>query len=107
MEKRDFIVFIAPYAMEDMKKNGVLASITIAQGILESMYGNTDLAVNAFNFFGMKCVLSGNTWSGSTWDGVSKYTKKTPEDDGTGKLYYLSLIHISEPTIQSLISYDV
>ena len=36
MEKRDFIVFIAPYAMEDMKKNGVLASITIAQGILET-----------------------------------------------------------------------
>ena len=90
MEKRDFIVSIAPYAMEDMKKNGVLASITIAQGILESMYGNTDLAVNAFNFFGMKCVLSGNTWSGSTWDGVSKYTKKTPEDDGMGKLYYIT-----------------
>lgn len=70
-----------------MKKNGVLASVTIAQGILESWYGNTELAVNANNYFGMKCMLSGNTWTGSTWDGVSKYTKVTKEDDGTGNLY--------------------
>lgn len=87
MTKQDFIKFIAPYAVEDMKKNGVLASVTIAQAILESRYGNTDLAVNANNFFGMKCFLSENTWGGSTWDGVSKYTKITKEDDGTGKLY--------------------
>lgn len=87
MTKQEFIKFIAPYAQEDMKKNGVLASVTIAQGILESGYGNTELAKNANNFFGMKCVLSGNTWAGSTWDGVSKYTKITKEDDGKGNLY--------------------
>lgn len=87
MEKKKFIAFIAPLAVADMKKNGVLASVTIAQGILESGHGNSELAVNANNFFGMKCVLSGNTWTGSTWDGVSKYTKVTKEDDGTGNLY--------------------
>lgn len=87
MTKAEFIKFIAPYAMADMKKNGVLASVTIAQGVLESGYGNTELAVNANNFFGMKCILSGNTWAGSTWDGVSKYTKVTKEDDGKGNLY--------------------
>ena len=87
MTKAEFIKFIAPYAVEDMRKNGVLASVTIAQGILESGYGNTELAVNANNFFGMKCMLSGNTWAGSTWDGVSKYTKATKEDDGKGNLH--------------------
>lgn len=87
MTKNDFIKMVAPYARADMEKNGVLASITMAQGILESGYGNTELAVNANNFFGMKCTLSGNTWPGSTWDGVSRYTKVTKEDDGTGRLY--------------------
>lgn len=87
MTKAEFIKFIAPYAVEDMRKNCVLASVTIAQAILESGYGNTVLAINANNFFGMKCILSGNTWAGSTWDGVSKYTKVTKEDDGNGNLY--------------------
>lgn len=87
MTKQEFIKFIAPLAIADMKKNGVLASVTIAQAILESGYGNTELAVNANNFFGMKCILSGNKWTSSTWDGVSKYTKVTKEDDGTGRLY--------------------
>ena len=36
---------------------------------------------------GMKCVLSGNSWGGSAWDGTSKYRKKTQENDGNGKLY--------------------
>ena len=87
MTKEEFIKEFAPYAVEDMEKNGMLASITIAQGILESGYGNTELAKNALNFFGMKCSLSGNTWKDSTWDGVSKYTKVTKEDDGKGNLY--------------------
>lgn len=87
MTKAEFIKEFAPYAVEDMKKNGILASVKIAQGILESGYGNTELAKNALNFFGMKCNLSGNTWAGSTWDGVSKYTKVTKEDDGKGNLH--------------------
>lgn len=87
MTKAEFIKEFAPYAVEDMKKNGILASVTIAQGILESGYGNTELAKNALNFFGMKCSLSGNTWAGSTWDGVSKYTKVTKEDNGKGNLH--------------------
>lgn len=87
MTKEEFIKEFAPYAVEDMNRNGILASVTIAQGILESGYGNTELAKNALNFFGMKCSLSGNAWDGSTWDGVSKYTKVTKEDDGKGNMY--------------------
>lgn len=90
MTEKEFVAFMGPLAQADMKKSGILASVTTAQAILESGYGSTDLARNANNFFGMKCRLSGNSWTGSTWDGVSKYTKRTPEDDGTGKLYYIT-----------------
>ncbi len=52
---------------------------------LESGYGKSELAQNANNCFGMKKYLSGNTWSGSVWDGASIYTKQTKEQniDGT------------------------
>ena len=97
--KPQFISEIAQMAIDDMKKNGILASVTIAQAILESGYGNSELAKGANNLFGMKCSLSGNTWSGSTWDGISKYTKQTAEDDGTGKLYYITADFRKYPSI--------
>lgn len=78
MSEQEFVSFIGAKATADMKKHGVLASVTTAQAILESGYGQTDLAVNANNLFGMKCTLSGNTWT-SVWDGTSKYTKYSPE----------------------------
>lgn len=55
-----------------------------AQFILESGYGKSELALGANNCFGMKKSLSGNTWGGSTWDGVSIYTKKTQEQNADG-----------------------
>lgn len=67
-----------------MKKSGILASLSLAQFILESRYGKSELAQNANNIFGMKCSLSRNTWSGSAWDGRSKYTKKTQEQNTDG-----------------------
>lgn len=50
----------------DQKKSGVLASVSMAQFILESGYGKSELAQNANNCFGMKKFLSGNTWSDSS-----------------------------------------
>ncbi len=70
----------------DQKKSGILASVSLAQFILESGYGKSELAQNANNIFGMKCSLSGNTWSGSSWDGKSKYTKKTQEQNPDGSM---------------------
>ena len=67
-----------------MKKSGILASISAAQFILESGYGKSELGQNANNMFGMKKSLSGNTWTGSTWDGTSVYTKKTQEQNADG-----------------------
>ena len=68
----------------DQKKSGILASVSMAQFILESGYGKSELAQGANNCFGMKKSLSGNTWVGSTWDGVSVYTKKTQEQNADG-----------------------
>lgn len=68
----------------DQKKTGILASVSMAQFILESGYGKSELALGACNLFGMKKSLSGNTWSGSTWDGSSIYTKKTQEQNADG-----------------------
>lgn len=82
-----FVEKVGKLATADMKKTGILASVTTAQAILESGYGSTELAQkNVNNLFGMKCTLSGNTWK-SVWDGVSKYTKQTKEQDASGNVY--------------------
>lgn len=53
-----------------MEQEGILASLTIAQAILESTSGTSELAVKANNLFGIK--------HNSTWTG-GKYDKKTKE----------------------------
>ncbi|MBN2167140.1 MAG: glucosaminidase domain-containing protein [Marinilabiliaceae bacterium] len=46
-----------------MKRSGVPASITLSQGMLESNFGNSKLAIEANNHFGIKCH---NDWTGKT-----------------------------------------
>lgn len=48
-------------AIEKMQEYKIPASITLAQGILESGSGNSDLAKKANNHFGIKCH---NEWTG-------------------------------------------
>lgn len=84
MTQREFIDKISSCAVRDMEAGGILASVTIAQAILESGYGSSELAVMANNLFGMKCSLSGNTWK-SCWDFKSKYSVFTKEQDKDGK----------------------
>ena len=54
MTKKEFVSLLGEQARADMTKTGILASLTTAQGILESGYGTRELAVNANNIFGMK-----------------------------------------------------
>src|SRR5512145_1526223 len=49
-------------AVREMKRTGIPASITLAQGILESDYGRSSLTVQANNHFGIKCH---NGWTGA------------------------------------------
>ena len=50
-------------AMKEMVRTGVPASITLAQGILETENGNSVLVKKSNNHFGIKCK---ETWTGPT-----------------------------------------
>ena len=56
----------AAYAMEQMRRYGIPASVTLAQGILESSNGESTLAKKENNHFGIKATQS---WL----DGGGKY----------------------------------
>ncbi len=50
-----YLSTFAPIAISEMEKHGVPASITLAQGLLESDAGKSRLARNNNNHFGVKC----------------------------------------------------
>ena len=61
--KLDYIDKYSDIAIKEMKRTGVPASITLAQGILESNAGQSVLATKGNNHFGIKCH---NDWKGKT-----------------------------------------
>jgi LysM repeat protein len=67
MTREEYIAKYKDLAIEEMQRTGIPASITMAQGILESGSGNSSLAQKANNHFGIKC---------HDWDG-----KKLKHDD--------------------------
>ena len=67
MSRKQYIEQYSKDAITQMHKHKIPASITMAQGILESSNGNSRLAVKGNNHFGIKC---------HNWDG-----KKIYEDD--------------------------
>jgi LysM repeat protein len=69
-------------AMQQMVEYKIPASITLAQGILESGFGNSDLARYANNHFGIKC----HGWTG----------KKYFKDDDAKQECFRSYKHASE-----------
>lgn len=62
--RAEYIALYKDDAIASMNKNGIPASITLAQGILESGDGNSDLARKANNHFGIKCH---SDWRGATY----------------------------------------
>jgi len=71
----EYIEQFKEIAMNEMKRSGVPASITLAQGILESESGNSELVKKSNNHFGIKCK--------SNWGGTSV----THDDDETGECF--------------------
>lgn len=70
--------YIARYsqlAVDEMYRSGVPASITLAQGLLESSYGYSRLASEGNNHFGIKCH--------SDWEGESMIE----DDDNKGECF--------------------
>lgn len=60
-------------AVKKMKEHGIPASITLAQGLLESGNGNSQLAREANNHFGIKCTPD--------WKGGRSYHDDDEKDD--------------------------
>lgn len=90
LNAKELITKIGPLFTADQKKSGVLASVSLAQFILESGWGKSGLTQKANNAFGMKKNLSGNTWPGSAWDGKSVISMKTGEETEDGKAYTIT-----------------
>lgn len=63
MSAQEYVDTYKQLAIRSMKEFGIPASITLAQGLLESGSGGSRLAVEGNNHFGIKCK---GTWSGAT-----------------------------------------
>lgn len=72
---KDYIAKYADIAVKEMLRSGVPASITLAQGILESQAGQSDLVIRSNNHFGIKCK--------SDWTGGKVYH----DDDAKGECF--------------------
>lgn len=73
-----YIKYIEKYkhmAIDQMNRHGIPASITLAQGLLESAAGTSSLATEANNHFGIKCHTG---WKG-------KYVRR--DDDAKGEKF--------------------
>lgn len=72
ISREDYIERWKDEAVSQMVKYGIPASITLAQGILESGNGNSELAKYANNHFGIKC---------HDWDGPGVYKDDDKRDE--------------------------
>ena len=63
-EQKNFIKTVGALASADMKKSGVLASLTIAQAITETGWGVSGLATVGKALFGIKATKS---WKGKVY----------------------------------------
>ncbi len=75
MTRKQYIEKYNELAVKEMKRVGVPASITLAQGLLESGNGNSGLARKSNNHFGIKCH--------SDWKGKKVYH----DDDRKGECF--------------------
>ena len=74
LSKSDYVDQWKSEAIRQMKEHNIPASITLAQGILESASGNSQLAVKGKNHFGIKC----HGWTGD---------KMYMDDDAKGECF--------------------
>lgn len=68
-----YVALYKEWAIEEQRRTGVPAAITLAQGIHETGGGQSELAENANNHFGIKCKKE---WTGDTYS----YTDDAPNE---------------------------
>ncbi len=76
-------------AIQEMHRTGIPASIKLAQGLLESDWGRSDLAKTANNHFGIKC---GGKWKGGT------FYKEDDDKNSRGQLIESCFRSFGSPT---------
>lgn len=69
MTRKEYIDSIATIAVNSCSGTGLFPSTMIAQAIIESNNGNSDLAKEANNHFGIKADRS---WKGTVWSGKTR-----------------------------------
>lgn len=74
-DQKRYIEKYADVAVSEMYRSGIPASITLAQGLLESGAGRSELALKSNNHFGIKCH---NGWKGG---------KVYHDDDAEGECF--------------------
>lgn len=70
-----FLAKFKPYVLNDMRETKILASLTAAQGFIESSKGNSGLTKKANNLFGIKGFYNGQSvlmWTTEYYNGVAK-----------------------------------
>jgi LysM repeat protein len=72
---KEYILKYKDLAIEEMKRTGIPASITLAQGVHETFAGQSTLVIKSNNHFGIKCK--------STWTGESV----SHDDDAPGECF--------------------
>jgi len=75
MNIEQFFAEFKPLAIADMKSSKILASLTGAQGFIESRHGDSDLTKKANNLFGMKGRYNGQSikmWTTEYYNGVAQ-----------------------------------
>ena len=58
---KEFLELIKPMVIDDMKKSGILASLTASQAFIESNKGNSGLTKKGNNLFGIKGSYNGQS----------------------------------------------
>lgn len=94
MSTDEYIAVMGPIAQADYSRNGIFASVTLAQSIIESGWGKSGLTQKANNMFGIKCS--------SNWDG--ECINMTTGEYGTGGYYTTDANFRKYPSIEDSVN---
>lgn len=94
MTTDQYIATMGPIAQADYSRNGIFASVTLAQSIIESGWGKSGLTQKANNMFGIKCS--------SNWTG--ECINMTTGEYGTGGYYNTTAAFRKYPSIEDSVN---
>jgi len=105
ISREKYIQLYKPHAIQKMRDFGIPASVALAQAILESGNGNSVLARNANNHFGIKC----HEWTGATyrWDDDEKNECFRKYSSAEESFYDHSLFLTKRPRYSKLFELDI